>query len=101
MNQTSSFLRSSHLLFAAMTAAVVLAGCASADQKRPEMKPAAVAPTPSAPIAPAASASPSAPANPAEAATTNSVIRINAGADASFTDSSGNVLLSDRGFTRG
>jgi hypothetical protein len=84
-----------------MVAAVLLAGCASADKKCGEKKTATVAPTLSAPVAPVAPTPPSAPAKPAEVATANSVIRINAGADASFTDSSGNVWLPDRGFVGG
>ena len=101
MNQTTFRIRSPHGLFAAMIAAALLAGCASADKQGREQKTATAAPTSSAPVAPAASAPPSAPVKPAAVAPANSVIRINAGADASFTDSSGNVWFSDRGFVGG
>ena len=84
-----------------MVAAVLLTGCASADKEYGEKKTATVAPAPSAPVAPVTPAPPSAPAKPAEVAPANSVIRINAGADASFTDSSGTVWLPDRGFVGG
>jgi malectin (di-glucose binding ER protein) len=76
MNQTTAFIRSPPCLFTSMLAAVLLAGCASADKKCCAQK-------------------------PAEVATANSVIRIHAGARASFTDSSGNVWLPDRGFVGG
>ena len=101
MNQTTSGIRSSHGLFAALIAAVLLAGCASPDKQDREQKTMALAPSSPAPVVPAVSALPSAPAKPAAVAPADSVIRINAGADASFTDSSGNVWLPDRGFGGG
>jgi endoglucanase len=44
---------------------------------------------------------PAAPAAPAKPSVTQTAIRIDAGATANFTDSSGNVWLADQGFTGG
>jgi hypothetical protein len=54
-----------------------------------------------APTAPAAPTPPAAPARPVETVGAVSTIRINAGADTSYTDSAGNVWLADRGFEGG
>jgi len=87
-----------------MLAAVLMAGCESAD-KNPTttVAPAAVAPAPAkaAPVEPAEATPPSAPAQPAEVAPLRSAIRIDAGSDTNFTDAAGNVWLSDRGFDGG
>lgn len=69
---------------ASMLAALLLGGCVSADRNGCANKTASAMPAPlSAPVA------------------ALSTIRINAGADASYTDSGGNVWLADRGFVGG
>jgi endoglucanase len=81
-----------------MLAAVLLSGCAS--DKKCCSEPTAVV-APAAPIAPVAATLSPAPAKPAEVAPLSSAIRINAGADTTFTDADGNVWLADRGFEGG
>jgi len=98
--------------------ALLLVGCQSAKDKScckaasPMSKPAVAAtaataavPTPAvtAPVAPTAPAVPAAPAVvvPAAPVAAGLPIRINAGASAPYTDSSGNVWLPDQGFVDG
>lgn len=80
MSNKTSFIHSPCNLFVSMLAGAVLAGCTSA---------------------PVATPPPPASAKPAEVSPARPVIRINAGTDATYTDSSGNVWLSDRGFDGG
>ncbi|MDD5139563.1 MAG: malectin [Verrucomicrobiales bacterium] len=114
MSKKNFLLNSTGCLFISMLAAVLLAGCESAEEKGGEKQAAAVAPAavtpapapavepaPAAPTAPVAPAASPVEVKPAEAAPASSAIRIDAGADASFTDSNGNVWLADTGFEGG
>ena len=84
MNKTTWSIQPSSSLFMSMLAACFLAGCSTVEKKCCVNQTAAVKPAPAAPTA---------PAKPG--------IRINAGADADFADSNGNIWLSDRGFDGG
>jgi hypothetical protein len=96
MRNKTSIILSPCSLFVSMLTVVLLAGCTSAGKTGGSKQTASAAPG-----APVATTPPSAPVKPAEVAPVNPVIRINAGTDATFTDSSGNVWLSDRGFDGG
>jgi hypothetical protein len=74
-------------------AALLLAGCQSANQPTPAPKSQAGSPAVAAPATPAMAASDPAKLQPA--------IRIKAGATAQFKDSDGNVWLADQGFADG
>jgi hypothetical protein len=84
-----------------MLAALALAGCQCTEEKCGSSQTPAVAPAPAAPAAPVAPTPPPAPAKPEAAAPVKFPILINAGADATITDSSGNTWLPDDGFDGG
>lgn len=86
----------------AICALAFVTGCESTNSGATQStaKPAAPAPAPSAPAVAAPAPAAPAPAAPATTAA-KAVIRINAGASAAFTDSSGNAWLPDQGFADG
>jgi hypothetical protein len=110
MSNKHSFLCSPCRFFIPLLTAVLLVSYASADEKSSEKTSAPVAPAvapapaPVPPVAPAVPATPTpppAPASPVAVAPASTVIRIDAGSETNYTDSAGNIWLSDRGFDGG
>jgi hypothetical protein len=105
MIKKSSITKSVCSFFAAAVSLTFIAGCASDKQCCAEpvsaVTPVAAPVPPPAPAASFAVVPSAAPVKPAVSASFMSAIRINAGAEANFTDADGNVWLADRGFEGG